>query len=480
MKNSILKSFAFLIPLFLTSCLLEEKSVFDKSSALRMAEAIEADEALLISAPNGWLVDYYPEKNYGMGGYVMHWKFLADGTTEVACEVGVNGVPAREVATSFWKVKPEQAPVLSFDTYNDVLQYFCEPSQADIDGLAGDYEFIIRRNIDEGENLVITGKRNGNRLMMRPVPADEDPTEYLAQVQDFAKSVAASRNFSFYMDGDSIGHGTFLNSLKAGLPVHLIDIELAVPGGEEGEEGSLEDTLPFTYTSNGIRLYHPVWIHGAFMHNFVWDEAERKYTCTDPGISMEWVCTDPPPQYDYEAFIGDFTLTYGGTSLASPTTIYSTLDVTITADVTDESYIIKGLLQPEYEDTYTIHLRYDPAAGLVLDAQKLGDSGADEIWIATSFWNGSGTFVRAVPSYCSMKSTDFVTSTSGDKYGTGYSFKLSDNSNGGYPSQPTYFTYGITFRTYVVGTTGSANGTATTIAAVNDAYRCYNMTLTKK
>ncbi len=302
MRTTIIRLVALMIPLFLTTaCLFEEEDLFDKSSALRMDEEIKADIALLTAAPKGWLVDYYPESDYSMGGYAMHWKFMTDGTVTVACEAEVNGVPVAEVATSLWDVKPEQAPVLSFDTYNKVLQYFCEPSQADITGLGGDYEFIIRRNIEMGNNLVITGKRNGNRLVLRPVDADVDPATYLAQVKELSDGMAWNKNFTFYVNGDSIGYTSFSSGVAAGLTVRTIDMTVSSGDGDEGGEGSGEETtrLSFTYTPTGFRLNEPFLFRDVSMQNFSWDEEGRTFTCTDPGASMQWVCTDAgPPTFD--------------------------------------------------------------------------------------------------------------------------------------------------------------------------------------
>lgn len=481
MKKILLKFCAVIVPIFMmTGCLFEEEDLFDKPASLRMDEEIKADMALLIGASKGWLVDYYPEKNYSMGGYVMHWKFNEDGSVDVACEAGVNGIPAGQSVTSLWAVKPGHGPILSFDTYNEVLHYFCQPSQSDIDGLAGDYEFVIRRNIKMENNLVITGKKNGNKLILRPVAENDDPAQYLAKVKEFSDAAVANRNFDVQLNGTSVGTTVFSTTKVAGLTVRSINMEITVPSGNEDEETTKDTTVTFTYTPNGFRFNEPISFQGLTMQNFVWDEAERKYTCSDPGVSIEWICTDPPPQFNYNAFIGDFTLTYGGTGLAGPTTTYSTLNVTITADVPGESYILKGLLKPENDAQYTVRLRYDPAKGLIFDAQKFGESGTDEVWAAISFWNGTGTYVRAVPSYCSLKSTDFVKSGGSDPYGTGFSFKFTDNSEGGYPNQPTYIAYGISFRTYAPGTTGSSNGTALTIGANTDGYRVYNISFTKK
>src|SRR5690606_19364435 len=358
MKRITIKLIGSVVPLMMTACLFEEENIFDKSAALRMNEEIKADIALLTGAENCWLVDYYAEKNYAMGGYAMHWKFLPDGTVDIACEVAVNGVPARQPDNSFWDVKAEQAPVLSFDTYNRVLQHFCEPSQSDIDGLAGDYEFIIRRNVDMGDALVITGKRNGNKLIMRPVKAGEDPMDYLAKVKDFASSVITARNFDFYVNGQPIGTTLFTNGVKGGLSVRAIDVQTTLPSGTEGQEAVQDTTVYFAFTPDGFRFNEPVRLGGSWVQHFVWNSEARKYVCTDEGVNMEWVCTDAPPQFNYQAFIGDFTLSYGGGGLATDETVFQELDVSIEADVQGESYRIRGLLLPEFEEEYAIYARY--------------------------------------------------------------------------------------------------------------------------
>lgn len=299
---TIIRSIALSIPCFLMSaCLFEEEDIFDKPAALRMDEEIRTDMALLAGAPNGWFVDYYPESEYAMGGFAMHWMFNADGTVDVACEADVNGVPATESATSFWDVKPEQAPVLSFDTYNKVLQYFCEPSQSDITGLGGDYEFIIRRNIEMGDNMVVTGKRNGNRMILRRAAESVDPKAYLAQVKALSEEMVWNRNFTFYENGDSIGYLSFSAAQVAGLTFRKIEMTASSGSGQEGndETGDNPKTLFFTYTPDGLRLNKEVLFRGVSMQNFVWDADTKTFTCTDPGATMQWVCTDPgPPTFD--------------------------------------------------------------------------------------------------------------------------------------------------------------------------------------
>ena len=56
-----------------TSCSNEVDDVFDKSSALRMQEALKNYKAVLTAPANGWLMEYYGNTDYG--GYNMFVKF---------------------------------------------------------------------------------------------------------------------------------------------------------------------------------------------------------------------------------------------------------------------------------------------------------------------------------------------------------------------------------------------------------------------
>jgi hypothetical protein len=68
----------------LQACVKDEEKVFDASAAERMNATISNYKAVLSAAPNGWLVEYYPEDDRSMGGYYFIWKFDANGTVVVA------------------------------------------------------------------------------------------------------------------------------------------------------------------------------------------------------------------------------------------------------------------------------------------------------------------------------------------------------------------------------------------------------------
>ena len=58
-----------------TSCLFEQKEVFDKTPAERMEGYLNEYQELLESSENGWILEYYPDSYLSYGGYVYFLTF---------------------------------------------------------------------------------------------------------------------------------------------------------------------------------------------------------------------------------------------------------------------------------------------------------------------------------------------------------------------------------------------------------------------
>ena len=61
--------------LALQSCLKDQEDIFDESSSERMQAVLENTKAVLTSSDNGWIFDYYPDRNLSYGGCVYVLKF---------------------------------------------------------------------------------------------------------------------------------------------------------------------------------------------------------------------------------------------------------------------------------------------------------------------------------------------------------------------------------------------------------------------
>lgn len=167
----------------LQSCLYQEDSYFDDSSANRATEDVERCNELLMNAPNGWKLEYYAGKNYSMGGITLLCQF--DGkNVKIMSEIGsLNAKPGAE-ATSLYKVVSEQSTLLTFDTFNELIHCFSEPILKQNSNFQGDYEFAIM-SASENE-IILQGKKYQNKMVMTPMPADTDWSTYINDLNKIA------------------------------------------------------------------------------------------------------------------------------------------------------------------------------------------------------------------------------------------------------------------------------------------------------
>ena len=119
MKKLYSLLFALTSILLLGACTPEVDSVFDKSSANRIAESISNTKALLAAAPNGWRMAYYGAEQYG--GYNIFCKFDTAENVKVMEETDMSK------AESHYTVSQSQGVQLSFDTFNKAFHKFSDP-----------------------------------------------------------------------------------------------------------------------------------------------------------------------------------------------------------------------------------------------------------------------------------------------------------------------------------------------------------------
>ena len=68
-KNDIILFLLMALPtLLLTSCLKDQEDVFEESASARTANYLSNTKKVLTSAENGWLLNYYPDRDQSYGG----------------------------------------------------------------------------------------------------------------------------------------------------------------------------------------------------------------------------------------------------------------------------------------------------------------------------------------------------------------------------------------------------------------------------
>jgi hypothetical protein len=262
--------------LLATACQREEDNIFSDTPEARMQKAIAEYKTLLTGSSDGWLMDYYPEKNHSTGGYGMYAKFNTDGTVGVACEIKTN-LNAFTSASSEWDITGEQGPLLTFYTFNEVMHYFSDPKQSDIDGLGGDYEFTVMRAVQD--TIVLKGKKNYNKLVMYRVKSGQDPIEVLKQSAAMTDLVAGANNFKILKNGAQVA-----------TTAQVSNVRVLRFTSKDADNKDVTESITYTFTPTGIRLYEPVVVEGVALNAFSWDDETKTYTATDANVEL--VCTD--------------------------------------------------------------------------------------------------------------------------------------------------------------------------------------------
>lgn len=248
-----------------TSCLMEEKEVFDQTPAERMDAFLSEYKEILESSENGWLFEYYPEANQSYGGYAYILKFQ-DGMVTAYFEL------ADEEATSTFKMTSDDGPALSFDTYNENLHFFAEPSPDMYQGFQGDYEYKILGKSDDNSEIYLRGRKSGNNLTLKKF-AREDPVAYLAKSTEISSAMMAP-SYSIKINE---------NSAACSISDNVLYYELVVKEATETTEAEVETVkCAFCYTDTGVNFYEPVVIGGVEYTSLVFN-AENRTLSTEDG-----------------------------------------------------------------------------------------------------------------------------------------------------------------------------------------------------
>lgn len=417
---------AVFIPL-MSSCLMDQKDVFEEDSAARMSSYL-ANVQNVLKANETWIMYYYPHQKQVYGGTVNFLSFT-DKEVTTAGEVSnlVLGKTSSYTETSLYKLTADNGPVLSFDTRNSIIQYWGAPSGSGskntygesglYQGHRGDFEFIvISATKDE---IVLKGKRTGSYAYMYPFEGDY--AEYLDNIEEVKKSFVISK------------HTGTVGSVEVNGQISFEDRQLYFDYTDG--KSQKEITAPFLFTDSGIRFYKPVTLGGQTVSGYTFDKTSFAFTATD-GANSSLQGVLPENWHAYEDFLGEFEFEYAK----------GKFDVTIEQGVYRKTLLVKGL-----NDKYDVVLDYNLNEGIVsLSAQKLAttDDGYD-LWMLG--WDSKAGYV-------SYLSTVGMNGTNGTTEEGKLKVTFSDNS-----AWKTYTAYGFLLRLIVKDQTpasGSNKGNA--------------------
>lgn len=278
MKRIFLYSLLACLSWTMQSCLFSEEDVFEQSSAERDNASVAGIKALLMSAENGWNLEYRYGEDGKWGVSNIFLKFDETDVTMASDYATGNYAPGAE-CKSLYKVQAYQGTELSFDSYNEILHSFCEPEGYNEPGLIGDYEFIVRDTTSN--TITLTGKKHGVEMVMTRLADDVDWTAYLQNTSRIADESDLPR-YNVMVGGQKVGQ------------IERSYIERSFFMTENSEDGSMETVYyPFICTEEGIHLMEPLTIGGATMQNLKWNADTETFVCTDEGSNVSLAYEHP-------------------------------------------------------------------------------------------------------------------------------------------------------------------------------------------
>lgn len=242
-----------------------------------------------MSAENGWLLNYFPDRKQSYGGFAYTLEFNADSVFargEIAEEIGGD---ITDVYASTYALNNEDGPCLLIDTYNPLLHFFTTPSGSSGPGgyeaYDGDHMFIILDISEDKNTITLKGSRSGNIMYMHRLTVS--PVDYL-------NSVVAIENemiFPNYYNADTT-------------VIVTIDGEGRQFSIEDPTLGEEEISASFIFTPQGGLFYNPIEYKGKVVSSFTYDSETSSVQLEGFGTKYETKYKMDVPPIDELVFSG--------------------------------------------------------------------------------------------------------------------------------------------------------------------------------
>lgn len=276
-----------------TSCTFEQDDYFDETAALRVKHTNDNIKKRLVDqsaeGSNGWVMQYFVAgtDDYSFEGFNLFGRFFDDGKVTLAGNHRFlrNGNANKYTeSSSTFKMLAEEGPVLSFDTWNDVLTVFEDPVDPTAapgtisnngEGMFGDHNLVLTSLKDD--ELLFLGERH--RAEVRFIPCDRPWADYMAAVTENKNHIAPSQMTSYYVTN---GVDTmYFVGLNKGVFVY----------GERIEDPLKKKTLSCVFTPDGFRINHKDSIGKNAFQEFSLTEDKTKLLSED-GQTQVIACWD--------------------------------------------------------------------------------------------------------------------------------------------------------------------------------------------
>ena len=368
MNKKIIFGMMIACGLLSVACVNEVEEVFDTQASERLDQRMLECQSLLTSAEYGWLIEYYPDPHQSYGGSTYTAKFDADGSVTVTGEIAeqVSGNVSKTI-TSHYSINASSSVTLTFDTYNEYIHYWSDPDDYSGNLYEGDFEFAYV-NGDE-ERMVFRGIKTGNQIVFTALSTDIVTSAQ--QIVAIQEEVVDNLYLGYKWDSGDTNAIELYDDDNYNLLTYYPD----------GNKNGAYETIPYSYTPEGIAFYKATTIAGITVQKFKWEN--NAFVSTDAvdasgipaTVSMTGFHSDSFLHYD--TFIGTYTLTYKTSANASS---YVSRTVTLSEGTRYSSFILTGL-----SSRFPMEVDYSKSDGsLSLTTQYLGRYNSYYVYLCPS------------------------------------------------------------------------------------------------
>ncbi len=257
--------------LVFVACREEESDIFEGTVSNRISKKCTEINEVLLSAPNGWLMNYYPDPEYS-GGYNILMAF--SGKEDVLMQ-GDSFFPSGTFP-SLYAVEGTQGPILNFNTCNEVLHRLADPSLYYIgEGMRGDIEFVWNRTSENNDTIYFTGKKRGYIVQLVKYQ-DSDWNSYISKVNTNIDAFSTR----FFKNVSITGGETYVVG-----GYHSVNRSSYTIGIENAKTRDIpERNNVLTFTDKGLNYLIPIKFGEKFVSSFVYDEESKKFNIANEGV----------------------------------------------------------------------------------------------------------------------------------------------------------------------------------------------------
>lgn len=274
--------FALLSAVSFSACTPEVDDYFDESSSQRIQTAMTETQQVLESAPNGWLMYYYGNTDYG--GYNVYCKF-ANSQVTVQSEIFDN-----QSATTGYKIEQSSGVILSFDEYNYIFHFFSDPN-VDVyqDSISSYYSYLLGESVlgttgkafegdlefmvlsASADSVVLMGKKHESKVVMYPAASGFNWSDYLSQVREADGSIFQAINYELALSGSRV-----LNVTQSSYHRMMTAVD---------ENGNSHE-MPYIVVPGGLKFYDPETYDDKTLEGFNVDEGATFTSDNGNGVTL--------------------------------------------------------------------------------------------------------------------------------------------------------------------------------------------------